>query len=59
MCGCVFVCELIPLIIKSRTVMNIKQVIMGLMMLVMTVAFCNESFAASSHKHPHGAHAKK
>ena len=39
--------------------MNIKKVIMGLMMLVMTVAFCNESFAASTQKHHHGVHAKK
>ncbi len=39
--------------------MNIKKTIMGLMMLVMTVAFCNESFAASTHKHHHKVHAKQ
>ncbi len=51
--------EQLPLIIKIRTVMNIKKAIMGLMMLVMTVAFCSESFAASTQKHPHRVHAKK
>ena len=49
----------LPLHSKIRTVMNIKKAIMGLMMLVMTVAFCNESFAASTQKHHHGVHAKK
>jgi len=39
--------------------MNIKKAIMGIMMLIMTVAFCNESFAASTHKHPHRVHAKQ
>jgi len=49
----------LSLIIKIRTVKNIKKAIMGLMMLVMTVAFCNESFAASTHKHHYKIHAKK
>ncbi len=39
--------------------MNIKKAIMGLMILVMTVAFSNESFACSTQKHPHRVHAKK
>ena len=58
MCVCGSFKEL-TLIIKIRTVMNIKKAIMGLMILVMTVAFSNESFACSIHKHHHKVHAKK
>jgi hypothetical protein len=39
--------------------MNIKKACMGLLLQVMTVEFCNESFACSTQKHPHKVHAKK
>ncbi len=40
-------------------IINIRKVVMGFMMLVISVSLCSESFAAGIHKHgSHKTHQK-